>query len=224
MIKAVIFDLDNTVYDYDFCHNKSMSMLCSYACQSFSLTEEQFYKLFDNAKEDVKNQLGEVGASHNRILYMQVLSEFIGLPPTKYALAMYDVYWNTMLDNMTLFPYVKELMGYLKSKGIVIAVLTDLTAHIQHRKIQRLGLDNYIDVLVTSEEAGQEKPSKVAFERVIRKLKFEPEEILMIGDSLSKDIKGAEHMGMNAIMFSLEDAEHMGQKVKDYIDDRKIGR
>lgn len=209
MIKAVVFDLDNTVYNYDLCHNKAMNKLMEYACEKYHLVEKDFFEKFDRAKAKVKKQLGNVGAAHNRMLYMQLFLESIGESPVKDALALYDIYWNCMLENMTLYEYVIPLMEQLKKNKIIIAVLTDLTAHIQHRKIHKLGLTEYIDVIVTSEEAGQEKPSIIAFNLLQRKVDCLPEEMLMIGDSQSKDIQGALNARMNAILFQPENDKTM---------------
>lgn len=220
MIKAVIFDLDNTLYNYDLCHRKAMAELEKYVCSRYEISRECFLAKFDEARSDIKTQLGNTGASHNRMLYMQLLLEKLNHKPASGALELYDIYWNTMLDEMTLYPYVKSLIGELNRKGIIIGVLTDLTAHIQHRKLRRLGLAEYVDVMVTSEEAGAEKPSSAAFDRLKSKLKVSPEEMLMIGDSRSKDIEGAMSAGMNGLLFTDEDKNIMDEKVMRFINDR----
>ena len=220
MIRAVIFDLDNTVYNYDECHEEAMKNLQEYACEKYALDTKTFNSKFDDAKKIVKNQLGNTGASHNRLLYMQTFLESIGRKPVDGAIELYNVYWDTMLENMHLFPYVLPLMIKLKENKICIGVLTDLTAHIQHRKIQKMGLTDYVEVLVTSEEAGKEKPSEIAFDKLKAKIKFAPEEILMIGDSQEKDIDGALQAGMHGILFSIDKASNMDQLVMEYINDR----
>jgi len=220
LIKAVIFDLDNTVYNYDGCHKIAMQELRKYASVKYSITEDVFNEAFEAAKRDVKCLLGNTGASHNRMLYMQLFLEKIGQNPVDSALDLYDVYWNTMLSNMELFPYVIRLMQQLKEEGIIIGVLTDLTAHIQHRKIAKLGLIPYIDAIVTSEEAGEEKPSKVAFERIALKINCKSDEILMIGDSIKKDVEGAISMGMHGLLFVSDEKDRMNDKVMEYIHER----
>lgn len=220
MIKAVIFDLDNTLYDYDASHKAAMETLRTYACGKYLLSAEVFHSTFHEAKQAVKAQLGNTGASHNRLLYMQTFLELIGKNPVDGAIELYDTYWNTLLENMQLYPYVLPLFDELKAKDIMIGMLTDLTAHIQHRKIRNMGLTGYIDVLVTSEEAGQEKPSKAAFDKLKSKLPVTPDEMLMVGDSPTKDIEGALHANMHALLFSADRAENMNQKVMEYIDDR----
>ena len=58
-----------------------------------------------------------------------------------------------------------------------------------------------MDFVVTSEEAGCEKPEKAFYELCIKKAGCLPEECLMIGDSLEKDVLGAKAAGMQAMQF-----------------------
>ena len=201
-IKAVVFDLDNTLYDYDSCNKLAEKELFRTIAKEFGISEEDAEKLLKKAKNHIKNQLSdEVAASHNRLLYMQNVCEQVGKNPLKYALDFYNAYWDTMLENMGLFEYVKPLLEELKRKHIKIAILTDLTAHIQYRKLESLGISEMIDYLVTSEEAGAEKPSEKMFNLVLKKLELKPEEVLMIGDSVKKDIAGADTVGMKTLLF-----------------------
>ncbi len=218
MIKAVVFDLDNTIYNYDECHIVAMKQLEEYVCDKYGLNKVDFRKNFELAKVEVKKLLGNTGASHNRMLYMQIFLEKINQSPVEYALELYDIYWRAMLEKMTPFKYVMPLMKQLKHRKIEIGILTDLTAHIQHRKIKKLCITEYIDAIVTSEEVGAEKPSSIAFSRIIQKLHCNPEEILMIGDSQKKDIDGAVNVGMRGMLFLESYKDTMDERVMEYID------
>lgn len=218
MIKAVVFDLDNTIYNYDECHIVAMKQLEEYVCDKYGVNKVDFRKNFELAKDEVKKLLGNTGASHNRMLYMQIFLEKINQSPVEDALELYDIYWSAMLEKMTPFKYVIPLMKQLKHRKIEIGILTDLTAHIQHRKIKKLCITEYIDAIVTSEEAGAEKPSSIAFSRIIRKLHCNPEEILMIGDSQKKDIDGAVNVGMRGMLFLESYKDTMDERVMEYID------
>ena len=207
MIKAIIFDLDDTLYDYSGCHEKAMESLKKYCMDRFLLTEQGFRDRYSVSKKIVKQKLGNNASSHNRMLYAQVFLELSGVKPCDNALALYDIYWNTMLKEMKTFDYVIPFFEKLSNVGIKIAVLTDLTVHIQHRKLVKLGLTNYVDVLVTSEEAGCEKPGKQMFDLVLEKLAMQPDQVIMIGDSYEKDIRGAEKEGIRSVLFRKEKAE-----------------
>jgi putative hydrolase of the HAD superfamily len=217
MIKAVIFDLDNTLYDYDACNVLAEKQLLEVIAAEFHVSEERAAGFLKHSKEYVKYQLGnEVASSHNRLLYMQNICEQAEKNPLQYAMKFYDTYWNTMLEHMRLYDYVRPLLKELHSKNIKVGILTDLTAHIQYRKISRLGLTTQIDYLVTSEEAGAEKPSEKMFGLMLGKMKVKPEKAIMIGDSMKKDVEGAKKIGMRSIYF--DRSENFGKKVLDFID------
>ena len=59
-----------------------------------------------------------------------------------------------------------------------------------------------------------------AFNRIKARLQCDGNEILMLGDSKCKDIDGAVSAGMHAILFTLEDADAMREKVMEYINDQ----
>ena len=217
MIKAVIMDLDNTLYDYDFCHQQSMDILRYYVKREYMLDERGFDEGFTRARKKVKERLSNTASSHNRLLYMQLFLEEAGCFSISAALRLYNLYWNSMLERMHPFAYVTPLLERLEGEGIKMAVLTDLTAHIQCRKIIRLGIDKYISALVTSEETGRETPALLGFQETVRKLDIRPWEALMIGDSLNKDIEGAEKAGIHTLLFSKERESQMGEMCMELI-------
>ena len=125
------------------------------------------------------------------------------------ALDFEQTYWRTFLSNATLFDEVKELLDDIRLLGIPTAIVTDLTAQIQFRKLVYFGLDEFFDYVVTSEEAGADKPDSRPFNVALEKLQLKPENIWMIGDSASNDMVGAHRAGMYKIQ-----KVHSGVKVK----------
>ena len=208
MYKAIIFDLDNTLYDYESINKIAMEKLCLFVCRKFAISESNFNKSFLWAKKKTKELLGETGSSHNRILYCQKLLEKLGKNPVDGALEMYDCYWGSVLHDIKPRDGTINLFKKLKSDNIKIAICTDLTAHIQHMKIRKLGLVPYIDVLVTSEEVGAEKPSEKIYSLVLEKLDFTADECLFVGDNIEKDVDAPKHLGMDSVLFtSMKDLE-----------------
>ncbi len=201
MIKAVILDLDDTLYAYEPLDKEARARVRAYTCEQLGITAEEYDEAYLFGRNETKHQLGDVGASHNRMLYYQKTLEYLGVNPVPLSLQLYEIYWGTFLNNMVLYDGVRKFIDRLHEHKIKVMICTDLTAHIQHRKIEALGLAKDIHYLVTSEEAGREKPSAEIFKLCLKKLQLSPEEVCCIGDSLAKDVEGAKAMGMQAILF-----------------------
>lgn len=198
-MKNLILDLDNTLYGYDEPHQFSLKLLLDSFSKKFEISKDQTQQSFDRARKNTHLQLPARAASHNRLLYIQKMLEYNGINAMQHALDFYELYWGTFLEQMKPFPKVITYLEKQRALGSKVCILTDLTAHIQYRKIQKLGLTPYIDFLVTSEEVGVEKPHPSMFNNALAKLACAPTEALMIGDSYVKDIIGANALGISGI-------------------------
>lgn len=199
MLKAVIFDLDNTFYSYEECHELATKKVYEYFTSYYKISYSEYVEKLEQAKKNVKKNLENTAASHNRIFYFQKLLEDCQMNPIGKADKMYEIYWSSFFNRMVLRDGCLELLNFLKNKKIKIALCTDLTAYLQYQKIKKLEVAPYIDYMVTSEEVGVEKPDKKMFHSVIQKMAITEEECLYIGDDIKKDIEGAQKAGIEAI-------------------------
>jgi HAD superfamily hydrolase (TIGR01549 family) len=188
---AILFDTDNTLYPYDPAHLAAQNAVKEKVISTFSIKPEDFDAASKEAREQVKKRLKHTAASHSRLLYMQRMLEIMGLgSQVLLALDFEQTYWRTFLSNAILFDKVKELLDDIRILGIPTAVVTDLTAQIQFRKVVYFGLDHYFDYIVTSEEAGFDKPHEAPFQIAIEKMRPKGDCIWMIGDNPVNDIRG----------------------------------
>jgi len=198
---AILFDTDNTLYPYDPAHLAAQKAVEKKVVDTFSISSINFNKAFQAARLDVKKRLEGTAACHSRLLYMQRMLEIMGLgSQVLVALDLEQTYWRTFLSNAELFQGVKELLDDIRLLGIPTAIVTDLTAQIQFRKIVYFGLDYYFDHIVTSEEAGYDKPMKEPFVLAVDKMKPQGDCIWMIGDNPVNDIQGARE-SIDAVTF-----------------------
>jgi HAD superfamily hydrolase (TIGR01549 family) len=189
---AFLFDTDNTLYPYDPAHTAAQSAVRDKVVNTFSISPGDFDKAFKEARTQVKKRLKNTASSHSRLLYLQRMLEIMGLgSQVLLALDFEQTYWRTFLSNATLFPGVKELLDEIRLLGIPTAIVTDLTAQIQFRKVVYFGLDHYFDYIVTSEEAGFDKPHEAPFQIALEKMRPKGNCIWMIGDNPVNDIRGA---------------------------------
>src|SRR5258708_3087413 len=169
--ESLIFDLDNTLYDYKRPHQISIGKVLQCFSHRFNLNPDDTSTIFERARHQTHIDLSGQAASHNRILYFQKMLELIGVNSMKHSLDLYNIYWDSFLNEMKLFESVEEVLSIAQKKQIKMCILTDLTSHIQFRKITKTGIDKYFDLLVTSEEVGREKPHPDMFKKALEKLK-----------------------------------------------------
>jgi putative hydrolase of the HAD superfamily len=189
---AILCDTDNTLYPYDPAHAAAHNAVRDKVVSTFSISPEDFEQAFKEARTQVKARLKHTASSHSRLLYLQRMLEIMGLgSQVLLALDFEQTYWRTFLSNAVLFDGVKELLDDIRLLGIPTAIVTDLTAQIQFRKVVYFGLDHYFDYIVTSEEAGFDKPHEAPFEIALEKMRPKGDCIWMIGDNPINDIRGA---------------------------------
>ena len=222
MVKAVIFDLDDTLYDYSSLNDAAIRKAGEWLCSQTGIPYDEFIMAFNEGRNKVKANMGDCASQHNRIIYFQKMSELLGINPIKYSLELYDKYWGHMLENMHLEIGVEKLLQRFRESGIKIAICTDLTTHIQHRKLRKLEIADFVDVFVSSEEAGAEKPDIKIFNMAVDKLGMLPSEMVYVGDSYEKDIIGAENAGIYPIWFNPYGKPRKGKEIKKMLEITKM--
>ena len=206
MVKAVVFDIDNTLYSYDNAHGVAWKALCAYAAEHLDMDADTFLACHKAAQNIVKVRLGtDCAALHNRQLRYQVLLEENG-KPLRHAIAMNDLYWNTLIGAAKPMPGILECLVALKEKGYILGIGTDMTVDYQLKKLVSLQMLPYFDFIVSSEEVNVEKPNPKLFVCCAQKANVPIEECLFIGDSLKKDYYGSLHAGMQALWYCPDSA------------------
>lgn len=210
--KGLLLDIDNTLYDYNSTHKFALCKVVYYCAEKFEISEDDIINAYAIARKRVHIELSETASSHNRLLYFQKMLEILKINPLRYSFVIYDIYWDNFLEKMTPFDGIYKVLEKYKNK---ICLVTDLTAHIQYKKIKKLNLDNYCSDIVTSEEAGKEKPHPYMFMLALQKLNLQQSEVCIIGDSFKKDIFGASNLDIKSIWLNHE------EKVENY-DKKKV--
>lgn len=191
-LKGLLVDLDDTLYLYEPVHKKAFEACCKQAEDLYGINRDLFRELWKVARDKVHTDVHGQGASHSRLLYLQKVHELHqGKTNAEFALKLEQVYWSTFLSEMSFRKGIEVFLQNAKSAGIKMAIVTDLTAQIQLQKWEKLQLNRYFDFLISSEEAGVEKPSPYIFELALDKLQLNSSQVAMIGDNVAKDIAGA---------------------------------
>jgi 2-haloacid dehalogenase len=202
-IEGILLDLDNTVYDYQTAHIPALAKALAWLAQKLGRSIEQVEQAYIASRARVNSELHGLASSHSRLLYFQGICETFAQWPCEVALEAENLYWSAFFLEMQLRPGCLAFLSAVRPRSI--AVVTDLTAAVQFAKVSRLGLQDHIDAIVTSEEVGREKPHENIFLRAAAKLGLEPQQLCMVGDSWERDIIGAHSLGMPCFWYKEED-------------------
>jgi HAD superfamily hydrolase (TIGR01662 family) len=93
----------------------------------------------------------------------------------------------------------RPVLRELHRRGYRLGILTDNPPVSQQQKIDATGLDSLVDAVVFTRDAGREKPSSEGFRRICDVLEVSPSETMMVGDDLFRDVVGAHRAGFAAI-------------------------
>ena len=206
MIKAILFDIDDTLYSYKAAHEVAFARVCAYAEEALGIPPEELKRLYNEEMESMKLLVGSQAAVHNRLIRFLRILERLRLPLSA-ARTLDSLYWNTLIDAAVPEPGCREALESLKQSGYILGVGTNMTLDWQLVKLEKLGLLPLFSFVVSSEEAGVEKPRPGLFDLCAKKAGVSPAECLFVGDSLKGDVLGAENAGMKALWYAPQQAD-----------------
>ncbi len=211
MIKAILFDLDNTLIDFLRMKVKAIE------AATLALEKEGI----DTTTKELTDFYFRNGIESNTAFTNFLKSK--GKYTKKAVAAAVEAYLREKENFLEPYPDVIPALTELKQK-YRLGIVTDAPEEKALYRLSRLGITNFFEVIVTYEDTGERKPSTLPFEKAISLLKLQPSEILFVGDSPSRDIKGAREAGMNTALALygcteriLYKPDHELQSIKDLL-------
>ena len=192
MIKAVIFDLDNTLLD--FMKMKEYAVKAAIA----GMIEAG---LDINPDESYENIIGiyEEKGWENQQVFNDFLNKTIGEVNNKYLAAGIVAYRRAREANLLLYPNVNHTLVELIKMSVKLAVVSDAPSREAWMRIYYLNLHHHFDVVLTFDDTNVRKPSPIPFEMALSQLNIDAEEALMVGDWPERDVVGAKKLGIRTI-------------------------
>lgn len=136
--------------------------------------------------------------AHNRDDFRKNQAALVGVPQERIERQFYSK-WRTTFTKIRVYPQVRETFVWLKDLGLKVAVLSDFPIE---EKLTTLGIEDLVDFSLCSEESGYLKPHPKPFLDMAKALEVDPSLLLYVGDSYSKDIVGANAVGMSSALIT----------------------
>jgi putative hydrolase of the HAD superfamily len=189
LIKAVVFDLDNTLVDFMKMKRRAIEEAIPAMIDSgLRVTSEEADRLID----EIYKERGIEYQNVFDVLLQKVLNKI----DYKILSAGIIAYRRAREASLIPYPHVYATLNHLLKIGIKMGVLSDAPAKEAWLRIAFLNFQHTFDAVVTFDDTGERKPSPAPFRKILERLEVEPHEALMVGDWAERDIQGAKKVGM----------------------------
>lgn len=202
-MKAILFDLDDTLFDRQSAQLLVLDVIARELCDAFAGVDRQAMvdAFLESDRLTILEFYGDIYTIKNiRVRRAQVFLDLLGLDEA-YADAIAELYVevyprsNAPVDGAVT---VVEALAPRFQLGIVSNGAPD----VQYRKLETLGLRQWFECIVLSEELGIRKPDPRIFWHATGLLGREPEECLCVGDSYAADVAGGKKAGVQVCWFN----------------------
>ena len=209
MIKAIIFDLDNTLLD--FMKMKSFSISAAVdGMMSLGMEIDKEYSI-----KEIFSIYDQKGYEHQEVLNEFILNHLDSIDYKMLAAGIVE-YKIAKEASLALYPGVKDTLINLSNFGLKIGVLSDAPSREAWIRLYILKIHKIFDQVVTFNDTGFHKPAKEPFLEITERLDVLPGDCLMVGDWPERDIKGANELGMKTAYAKYGSTEFIDNSGADY--------
>lgn len=208
MIKAIIFDADNTLYKVrnKEAYKKMFSALQKETGARAGILEREWKKIVENIMQTDILRKAEL---RKREYSLGLLLEKSGIKDKsrikKITEAVLSLFWKQIIEDLEYDDCTKKAVASLKKK-YALAIASDEFRVPLEKKLNHVfgNWKKYFEFVVSAEDAGNLKPSRRYLTIALKQLKAKPEEVLVIGDSWERDLELPKKLGAKTVLISEE--------------------
>jgi len=208
VIRAIVFDLDNTLTDF-------MKMKEDAVAAAIDGMIDAGLDLPRAALEAHIDAIYKAKGLEYQQVFDELLMELQGeIDPKIHASGI--VAYRKVRSAMVLYPHVQLTMLELAKRGIRLGVVSDAPRAQVWQRLCSLSLQHVFDAVVTFDDTQARKPDPAPFREVLRRLGVQPSESLMVGDWAERDVVGGKSLGMKTVFARYGDTFGTQESGADY--------
>lgn len=199
--KWILFDIDDTLLDFSYAARKAFTSMLAH----LQIVEEshyfESYQVCNHAAWTAL-EAGKINAEQLRRQRFADFQEAVGLVGILDPTAMNALFLEHVIAHTLPVQGALELLEHLHLR-VGMGVVTNGLREVQRPRIQRAGMEAYFSAMVVSDEIGLAKPDPLFFAYAHEAIGLPPrEQVLVVGDSLVSDVRGAMDYGFAACWFN----------------------
>ncbi|XP_075056820.1 N-acylneuraminate-9-phosphatase [Mixophyes fleayi] len=203
-IKAVFFDLDNTLIDTSGASKKAIEEVVKLLINKSKFNEEEAHIICKDFQANLLHEAFDptkLTIDDLRVLHFERAMQEIRSGDYKcLAKECYQLWKTKRLQLMTLSETTKNMLCELR-KSTCLVLLTNGNRQVQREKIEACGANPFFDAIVVGGEHAEEKPAPSIFLHCCDLVAVKPEDCVMVGDNLDTDIQGGLNAGLKATIW-----------------------
>ncbi len=198
----LLFDADNTLFDFSAAERECFFDLApAFNIPAKQSVYEAYRKFNLESWKDIEK--GILDKEFLLLRRYKRLFEFLNIHGDEKALN--QAFLEKLAEKSILFPYAQTLLNNLLAAKKRIFLITNGVASVQYGRLNSSPVKNVFEKVFISEEIGASKPDKKFFDYVEANIShFDKEKTIVIGDSLSSDIAGANNAELDCIWYDPE--------------------
>jgi len=189
MIKAVVFDLDNTLVDFMAMKRQAVDAAIG------AMMDAGLNLTFDQVKDKIDGIYAELGIEYQKV-FDKLLEDVLGYVDPRIISAGIIAYRRAREAALKPYPHVTATLMHLNRRGLKMGILSDAPTREAWLRLCFINFHHFFDEVVTFDDTGERKPSRKPFELVLQRLGVTPDQAIMVGDWAERDLKGAKAVGM----------------------------
>lgn len=209
-IKAVLFDLDNTLMDFMLMKRKSCeAAIDAMVSAGLRMNRQKAIKILFELYD-------EKGMEYNRI-FQEFLNKTLGHVDYRILAEGIVAYRKAQVSYVKPYAGTMKALVKLKERCMKTGIVSDAPSLNAWIRLVEMKLDDFFDVVVTFDDTGERKPSKLPFLKAIKAIGEKPSNILFVGDWPERDISGAKSLGMRTAFAAYGSTKKTTKSGADYV-------
>lgn len=199
MIKYILFDLDDTIFDF----KRSEAFAISQTMKKLGVTPSAFLiSRYSEINDSMWKKLERGEMTRDEVLTLR-FEKFFGEQGVTADFSAVRAFYEKTLGSSYFFLDGAEQMLDTLSKKYDLYIVSNGTASVQKGRLERSGVQKYFKGVFISQALGFNKPDVRFFEKACERIQdFKKEETVIIGDSLTSDIAGGKGFGIKTVWYS----------------------